>query len=900
MLSFGHCPRAAVARLRSHSKAGQALLIATALSVTFLTFSSAGHAAGGLHLRIIVVDSQQTAIQILAALDRGEDFATLAKQNSSDPSADEGGELGTVRAEDLRAELRDALQQLRPGQISPIVKIPTGYAILQVLADANTSTTTAAEGQPASQTTMGAPGTLSVTGRAVGRQVPETSGLSPVETEFRSMPKPDRWAYDMSTVCKLHQDAISQLQAYTKKLLDSQASANPSPNRLLEMHYAAALVESYQGHMDEAIKHCEACYRIAQTDLPDRVPLIEEVLGDVHLHKAEMDNGVYTQPGDRCIFPPQPNGRYSKFQKTHDVDKAIGYFLKYLETKPDDLEVKWILNLAYMTLGKYPDGVPSKYLITAPATEAPGQSVGRFVDVAHEAGLDAFQISGGVIVEDFENRGLFDVVTSGYDACAHLLYFHNNGDGTFSDRSEASGLAKVAAGINVIQADYNNDGCMDILVLRGGWQVPMPLSLLRNNCNGTFTDVTRESGLSGHLFATQTAAWADIDNDGWLDLFVADEQGPSQLYHNLGDGTFENISLGAGIDRTQFSKGVVTADFDNDGYPDFFVSNLRGDNFLYHNNHDWTFTDVAAHAGVQQSWQSFGTWFFDYDNDGWPDLFVASDYASVDETMRTYLGLGHNVGPLKLYKNMRDGTFKDVTTEVGLDKVFMPMGANYGDVDNDGFLDFYLGTGNPSYGTLVPNVLMRNKAGKSFVNITASSGTGELHKIHGIAFVDLENNGNEDIVVQMGGAVPSDAHALRVFRNPGHDNRWIAIKLIGVKTNRGAIGARVTVTTQGQDGEIHSFYRTVDSRGSWGASPLEQHVGLGAAASIAKIEIWWPTSNTRQEFKNVAMNQYIEVKEFDRDYSKLTRHTYRLGAAQPLNVLVPKVGGLVAAADPKP
>ena len=197
------------------------------------------------------------------------------------------------------------------------------------------------------------PGTLSVTGRAVGRQVPETSGLSPVETEFRSMPKPDRWAYDMSTVCKLHQDAISQLQAYTKKLLDSQASANPSPNRLLEMHYAAALVESYQGHMDEAIKHCEACYRIAQTDLPDRVPLIEEVLGDVHLHKAEMDNGVYTQPGDRCIFPPQPNGRYSKFQKTHDVDKAIGYFLKYLETKPDDLEVKWILNLAYMTPVSY-------------------------------------------------------------------------------------------------------------------------------------------------------------------------------------------------------------------------------------------------------------------------------------------------------------------------------------------------------------------------------------------------------------------------------------------------------------------------------------------------------------------------------------------------------------------
>jgi tetratricopeptide (TPR) repeat protein len=867
------------------SKRFPALLIAAALSFAFSAVTSLGQEPGRLHLRIIVVDSPDKASQILAALQRGEDFATLAQHASSDPSADLGGELGTMRLEDLRAELRDALQHLPPGQVSPAVKIPTGYAILQILPDANTPATSPGKAQPASQATMSSAGTLSVTGRAVVRQVPESSGLVEVESAFRSMSKPAKWNYDPSMICSLHQDAIHASEAHLQKMLsDLQTDPSTSPNRLFQAQYAAALIESYQGHMDEAIQHWEACYRLAQTDIPERAPLIEEVLGDTYLHKAEMENSVYTAPGDRCIFPPQPNVAYPKYQQTEDVDKAIAYFLKYLESKPDDLEVKWILNLAYMTLGKYPDGVPPKYLITAPATEAPGESIGRFTDVAHEAGLDVFQLSGGVIVEDFANRGLFDVVTSGYDICSHLLYFHNNGDGTFTDRSEASGLSKIAAGINVIQADYNNDGCMDILVLRGGWQVPMPLSLLRNNCDGTFTDVTRESGLGGHLFATQTAAWADIDNDGWLDLFVADEQGPSQLYRNRGDGTFENISLGAGIDRTQFTKGVVTADYDNDGYPDFFVSNIRGENFLYHNNHDWTFTDLAVHAGVQQSWQSFGTWFFDYDNDGWPDLFVASDYASVEETMRTYLGLDHSVGPMKLYKNMRDGTFKDVTVEVGLDKVFMPMGANWGDVDNDGFLDFYLGTGNPSYGTLAPNVLMRNKGGKSFVDITVSSGAGELHKTHGIAFADLENNGNEDIVVQMGGAVPSDAHALRLFRNPGHDNGWIGIKLIGVKTNRAAIGARVTVTTQGRDGEPHSFYRTVDSRGSWGASPLEQHVGLGAAVGITKIDIWWPTSNTRQEFKNVAMDQYIEVKEFARDYTKVTKHTYRIGAVQPLTV----------------
>ena len=873
---------------------GAARMVAAALSLAFLAFATPDSASSP-HLRIIVVDSPDRAIQILAALKRGEDFAALARQNSSDPSADEGGDLGAIRAEDLRAELRDAVQQLRPGQVSQVVKIPTGYAILQLVPEKTSPSTWPTKDEPTSQPTMSSPGTLSVTGRAVVRQVPETSGLIEVEAAFRAMPKPDRWNYDVSTICSLHQDAISHLQNYVETLLASPTSASAGPSDQLQKHYAAALVASYQGRMDDAIKYWEACYRIAQTDLPERVPLIEEVLGDVHLHKAEMDNSVYSAPSDRCIFPPLSNETYPRYKETQDVEKAIAYFSKYLSQKPDDLEVKWILNLAYMALGEYPDGVPAKYLITAPATEVPGESIGRFVDVAHEAGLDVLQLSGGVIVEDFGNRGLFDVVTSGYDVCGHLLYFHNNGDGTFSDRSEATGLAKIPAGANVIQADYNNDGCMDILVLRGGWQVPMPLSLLRNNCDGTFTDVTRESGLGDHVFATQTAAWADIDNDGWLDLFVADEQGPSQLYHNRGDGTFENISLGAGVDRTQFSKGVVTADYDNDGYPDFFVSNIRGENFLYHNNQDWTFTEVAARAGVQQSWQSFGTWFFDYDNDGWPDLFVASDYASVEETMRTYLGLSHNVGPLKLYKNMRNGTFKDVTAEVGLDKVFMPMGANYGDVDNDGFLDFYLGTGNPSFGTLAPNVLMRNKGGKSFVDITASSGTGDLHKTHGIAFADLENNGNEDIVVQMGGAVPSDAHALRVFRNPGHDNHWIAIKLVGVKTNRAAIGARVTVTTRGRDGEAHSFYRTVDSRGSWGASPLEQHIGLGPAAGITKVGIWWPTSNTRQEFKTVGMDQYIKIKEFARDYTKLNRHTYRIGAPEPPPTSVAKGGGASAA-----
>ena len=175
-----------------------------------------------------------------------------------------------------------------------------------------------------------------------------------------------------------------------------------------------------------------------------------------------------------------------------------------------------------------------------------------------------------------------------------------------------------------MQTDYNNDGCTDILVLRGAWQpnnVAQRKSLLRNNCNGTFTDVTKESGLAKPT-NTQTAVWADINNDGFLDLFVGNETGPSQLFLNKGDGTFEDISHSAGIDRSAFTKGVAAADYDNDGYVDFYVSNQNGANFLYHNNHNGTFTEIASQAGVPGVGRGFAAWFFDYDNDGWPDLFV--------------------------------------------------------------------------------------------------------------------------------------------------------------------------------------------------------------------------------------------------------------------------------------
>jgi hypothetical protein len=198
------------------------------------------------------------------------------------------------------------------------------------------------------------------------------------------------------------------------------------------------------------------------------------------------------------------------------------------------------------------------------------------------------------------------------------------------------------------------------------------------------------------------------------------------------------------------------------------------------------------------------------------------------------------------------------------------MGANFGDIDNDGFLDMYLGTGNPSYAALVPSALLRNKGGTAFVDVTASTGTGELHKGHGVAFADLDNDGDEEIVFEVGGATPGDAHALRLFENPGHGADWITLKLVGTRTNRAAIGARIAVTVQGEGG-TRSIHRVVGSGGSFGASPLQQHIGLGRAAQKVDVEIWWPASDTRQRFTNVGKNQVVEVTELEREYKTLRR-----------------------------
>ena len=820
-----------------------------------------------LDLGIVVTHTAEQASGVLKKLNAGWDFGVLARVNSIDPSAEQGGYLGRLRPDQLRPELRDALIGVKPGQCSAVVQTSTGFAVLTVFASSPAWQAVDRRLAQSLNEIGGVPAGL------------DLSGISEADALFRAAQKPDNWNRDLREICEIRKQSYAAGMAGLQERLTAPEKPENSSTQLdlLRARVALGQLYAYMGEMPQAIEQFESAHSIAQAGFPDGVPILEETLGGAWLQLSQMENGAFHSNGDLDIFPPLHPGAH--FDKQGESQRAIDYLSRYLQNKPDNYQAKWLLNVAYFTLGKYPDGVPAAQLIS-PAAFRSSQDIGRFTDIAHLAGLDAFLAAGGLVVDDFENNGRLDVVVSSQDVCEPMRYFHNNGDGTFSDRSAEAGLSDQLGGLNIVAADYNNDGCIDLLVLRGGWEFAMRKSLLRNNCNGTFTDVTEQSGLDDRVTQTQSAAWADIDNDGNLDLFVANENSPSQLFRNRGDGTFEDISHAAGIDRTAFSKAVTAADYDNDGFVDFFVSNFDGANFLYRNNGDRTFTEIATQAGVREPLFSFSSWFFDYDNDGWPDLLVTDYPWSVDDLMRSYLHLPERSETMKLYRNLHNGTFQDVTEKVGLDRVFMPMGTNFGDVDNDGFLDLYLGMGNPSLGSLTPHELLRNDAGKRFVDITASSGTGELHKGHGIAFADLGRNGQEDIISQNGGAIPAEKHTLRLFQNPGNRNDWINVHLVGVKSNRTALGAKIQVTVQSKDGAARSIWRTVGETSSFGGNPTEQHIGLGPDAKIVALDIDWPASGTRQHFPHVDKNVFIEIKEFDNSFSRLERKPVRMGENQ--------------------
>jgi FG-GAP-like repeat/ASPIC and UnbV len=653
-----------------------------------------------------------------------------------------------------------------------------------------------------------------------------------------------------------------------------QLATEKDPNKRLNLYFQYSVESLNAGNTDEAIgvlSQVINAMKITQENFTPQYKLFFDQLAIAYMRKGELENCAANHNPQSCIIPIQGNGIH---QLTSGSERAIEIYKIILNKFPDDLQSRYLLNVAYMTLGKYPAEVPKQWLIESGVFNQNNSGNIVLKDIAGKKGVDMNGISGGCVVDDLDNDGLLDIMATSYGLNDQIRYMHQMKDGTFKTETTSSGLVGITGGLNMIHADYNNDGFKDIVVLRGGWwgkNAKFPFSLLKNNGNNTFEDVTIELGLYSPA-PTQTASWGDFNNDGWVDLFVAHENYPCQLFIN-NKGKFKDVSSQYGLNITAFVKGCVWGDINNDGFPDLYLSILAAPNKLWLNKPGGTagermFEDISKAAGVEEPIYSFPTWFFDFDNDGFQDIFV-SGYDTkrfsfvAEDAARDMLGMPA-LGELpRLYHNNGNNTFTDVSVAYNANHVNYAMGCNFGDIDNDGWLDYYLGTGAPEYTSIIPNKLYRNVEGKKFEDITYATNTGHIQKGHAVAFADVDNDGDQDIYEVMGGAVEGDRFRNVLFENTSATgNHWVKLKLQGVTANRAAIGARVKIKVKMPDGSFQNFYHTVCTGSSFGSQTLIVQAGLGKATGIEEIEIQWPNAKqTKETIIGVAMDSEINIKE---------------------------------------
>lgn len=655
-----------------------------------------------------------------------------------------------------------------------------------------------------------------------------------------------------------------------EKIREEQEAGNTGISPWSQM-YAKSLLDA--GSSSEAV--------FMINKVKETKPVLQEVnkrslemykmLGIAYLRIGEQENCIRNHNDETCIFPIQGKGVH---QDQEGSRNAIEIYEQILKVFPDDLESIYLLNLAYQTVGEYPDGVPDAYLIPPKAFESE-MEFPKWKDVASQLGIAGNFTSGGTIVDDFDNDGYNDIMVSSWLMKGPFRYFHNNGDGTFEDWTERAGLGLVTGGLNMVQADYNNDGNLDFLLLRGAWKPyrkwgPEPNSLFHNNGDGTFSDVTVEAGIYS-VMPTQSASWLDFNNDGWLDLFIGNESRAAkehwecEFYVNNGDGTFRKgiNDVIPGIDA--HVKGVVATDYNNDGYQDLYLSIQGGKNPLMKNLNGEQFV-LDSTNNVSWPQFSFPSLFFDINQDGWEDLIVLSyDFYGMNKMAHEYtsylLGGPVNTETGAVFIN-ENGRFTDRASEYGLDYPLYGIGVNFGDLTNNGYPGLYVGTGAPDYRSIVPNQMLFNDQGKRFLDITEAGGFGSIQKGHAVSFADIDNDGDQDVYINIGGAYSGDVFPNALFLNPGNDNHWVTIRLEGTKSNRSAIGAKVRLTVINEDGSERKIYQSCNSGGSFGCNSLQLETGLGKATKIKEIEVNWPNGNNKYEsFGGADVDQVIKLVE---------------------------------------
>jgi hypothetical protein len=551
------------------------------------------------------------------------------------------------------------------------------------------------------------------------------------------------------------------------------------------------------------------------------------------------------------------------------------------------MRVAWIVLLASCSAaaqsdGSHPDS-PSGSIQFTNVTAAAGI---KFVNYRGNEGIAINrEIFGpGVCVADFDGDGLQDVYfVNGRDLyhrgieVRNALY-HNNGDGTFTDVTEKAGVPGTGYGMGCVWGDYNNSGFPSLYVTQYGRNV-----LYRNNGDGTFTDVTDKAKVAGTESGTlfhSGAAFFDYDRDGLLDLYVAGyvnlEAGPRYcplaavqsscapsaykgsaniLYHNNGDGTFSNVTVASGVYKAD-GKGLAVGvgDYDNDGWPDLFGANDGVPSFLFHNDHNGKFTEVGITSGMAMTARgnvmaamciSLG----DYDNDGWLDLYI-SDFQKASD---------------HIWHNDHQGDFWDVSSEVGIEyptRDQLSFGGGFFDYDNDGWLDLFIANGHvyPEMESIDPqthfkqiNTLFHNEGNGKFVETTTQAGDGfkTPYAGRGVAFADFDNDGFVDIVVGNNGDPP-----LLLHNSGGNGNHFVNFRLVGTKSNRDAMGARIRIAVGGLP-----QIREIAGGGSYlSQSDLRANFGLGKATRVDTVEINWP-SGLKQAFHDVEADKFYLVVE---------------------------------------
>ena len=655
------------------------------------------------------------------------------------------------------------------------------------------------------------------------------------------------------------------------------------PTKVVNMSLALGGYLQRLGRVPESIVHLERAHRVVNLDSYPEVdsrPAVARNLGIAYLREGEIASCLKQPNEHSCIFPLHEGGVWTD---TTYAKKAEAMFFEVLELTPDDPGAPWLLALSQQVMGTYPDNV-AEGMVLPEATMLGETTSPHFRNRAVALGIAGDDNAGSVVMDDFDNDGFMDIITCSYDPGVPLTYQHNNGDGTFSNWTAKAGLTEHTGGLNLTHADYNNDGRLDILLLRGAWFMTMGYqrnTLLRQEEDGTFTDVTMESGLGDQSRPTLAATWGDYDLDGDLDVYLGNERlageaftdpergfAPCELFRNNGDGTFTDVAEEAGVRNMRFTRGAAFGDYDNDGWPDLVVSNLSQENRLYHNNGDGTFTDIGPEVGGQSLLhpiRAFCSWFVDVNNDGNLDIYLGGYPlgGTVNEVMLDRYGKQENprVERCSLLLGDGKGGFTDASAEWNIDRVHLPMGANFGDIDSDGWIDLYMGTGAPALEIIVPNVLYRNIEGKQFLDATTASGTGHLHKGHGISMGDIDNDGDLDIYAQLGGWYVDSHSQNALFLNEGTPNHSLTLHLEGKTANRFGKGARIR--TVFEDGGVERVsYTVAGDTGSFGGNPMEVFLGLGGATVVKELEITWPNrEQTKQVLRNVPVDKALRIVE---------------------------------------